>query len=423
MTFGFRHASGRRFLRDSSGAFAPLFAVLAIPMIMIIAMGIDYSNTVRLRQKLQNAADAAVLAASRLNDADAGRLAAAQRYFDAQIDDTLRPQILDANFSMDSGANKITATISADIKTFMPKAMMKTVMNVNVRSVAAVAKPDVRQLDVVMCIDATGSMSATLNAVKTNALNFESNLNAELVRRGIPAYDAMRVRVIYYRDFGGTTLNGTATNVYVYINGTYTLKKLKAGDADYWTYVGDTPPMKESTFFALPSQRSNFQTYVNPETAWGGGDLPESGLECVNSAMSSSWAKIGDVPAGGSKPIDAIYPLIVVWTDAAAHKPSYSLSLKNPTYPIAAVMPRNYTDLLAKWNNGAVIDQAKKMLVFFGNPAIVSNDNDGVADGWAKVKTWPGFMLGGTLSDGNTSMVSKIADAIASKVRTPTLTN
>src|SRR4051794_12310995 len=265
MTFGFRLASGRRFLRDSSGAFAPLFAVLAIPMVMIIAMGVDYSNTVRLRQKLQDAADTAVLAASRLNDADSGRLAAAQRYFDAQIGESLKAQVVNANFTMDSGANTITAQIAADITTFMPKAVMKNVMNINVRASAAVAKPDVRQLDVVMCIDATGSMSATLNAVKSNALNFETSLNAELVRRGIPAYDAMRVRVIYYRDFAGTTLNGSATNVYVYVNGTYTLKKLKAGDSDYWTYVGDTPPIKESSFFALPSQRSNFQTYVNPE--------------------------------------------------------------------------------------------------------------------------------------------------------------
>jgi hypothetical protein len=201
------------------------------------------------------------------------------------------------------------------------------------------------------------------------------------------------------------------------------LKKLKASDPDYWTYVGDTPPMKQSSFYALPSQRSTFQSYVNAETAWGGGDLPEAGLECVNSAMSSSWAKIGDIPAGGSKPIDSIYPLIVVWTDAAAHKPSYSISLKNPNYPAATVMPRNYTDLKAKWNNPAVIDQAKKMLVFFGNPDLNSSDADGKADGWQQVKTWPGFMLGGTLTDGNTNMVSKIADAIASKIRTPTLTN
>src|SRR3954451_22163997 len=96
----------------------------------------------------------------------------------------------------------------------------------------------------------------------------------------------------------------------------------------------------------------------------GGGDLPESGLECVNSAMSSTWAKIGDIPAGGTKPIDSIYSLIVVRTDAAAHKPSYSLSLKNPNYPPSTVMPRNYTDVGAKWNGSAVIDQSKKMLVF-----------------------------------------------------------
>ena len=56
-----------------------------------------------------------------------------------------------------------------------------------------------------MCIDATGSMSQTLNAVKTNASNFEANLNAELTKRGVRKFDLMRVRVIYYRDYGGNS--------------------------------------------------------------------------------------------------------------------------------------------------------------------------------------------------------------------------
>ena len=139
--------------------------------------------------------------------------------------------------------------------------------------------------------------------------------------------------------------------------------------------------------------------------------------------MSSPWAKIGDVPSGSTRPIDAIFPVIVVWTDAAAHHPNYSLSLKNPNYPSTAVMPRSYANLLAKWNNPSTIDQLHKMLIFFGTPDLVSTDRDGTADGWMQLEKWPGFVLGGTLGDGNAMMVSKIADAIAKKVLAPTLVN
>jgi Flp pilus assembly protein TadG len=412
------------FLRDERGNFAILFAVLAIPMAMAVAIGIDYNNAIRLKQKLQNAVDTAVLAAGRLNDPDTSRIDAAKRYFDAQIEPSLRDQIVDVAFTMDNKATNVTGTAKANIRSFMPNALMKKVLEVNVRAVSAVAKPTMRQLDVVMCIDGTGSMTPTLNAVKTNALNFESNLNAELTKRGIPAFDAMRVRVVFYRDFGGNYLSGATTTMTVYASdGSSSTKTIKSTDPNYWTYVGENPAMRESTFFPLPASRTTFQSFVNPEKAWGGGDLPESGLECVNSAMTSSWAKIGDIPASGTKPIDAIFPVILVWTDAAAHKPSYSLSLKNPNYPAATVMPRTYADLLAKWNSSAVIDQARKMLIFFGNPDLNSTDRDGTADGWMQVKKWPGFYLGGTLSDGNTMMVAKIADAIALKILAPTLVN
>jgi hypothetical protein len=301
---------------------------------------------------------------------------------------------------------------------------MQQLSPIKVHSASAVAKPEVKQLDVVMCIDATGSMSGTINAVKTNALNFESNLNSELTRRGIVAFDAMRVRVVYYRDFGGSNRTGAPVIVgWTYTGGSWVYTYMTTADPNYWRGVGDPVPIKESSFFSLPDNRSSFSAYVNPETASGGGDGPEAGLECVNSSMASAWAKPGDPVAGNARPLDAIYPLVVVWTDAPAHRPSYSVSLKNPDYPSAAVMPRSQAALAAKWADPAIIDQNRKMLVFFGNPNNVYNDLDGPADGWSAVKAWPGFILGGTLSDGNSLMVSKLADAIASRVRQPTLTH
>ena len=408
---------------DDRATLSVFFAVALAPLAMIVAMTVDYSSVSRMRQTLQSAADSAVLAASRLNDADDARVATAVRVFNGLLSPSQLAAVTSATFTMDNGANTITANISASVPTFMPKIVIQQVSPLTVNSASAVAKPEVKQLDVVMCIDATGSMSNTLNAVKTNALNFESNLNSELTRRGIVAFDAMRVRVVYYRDFGGNNRTGAPINQWVWTGSTWVLTTITTADPNYWRGVGDTPPIKESAFFSLPDNRSNFSAYVNPETASGGGDGPESGLECVNSSMASAWARPGDPVAGNARSLDAIYPLVVVWTDAPAHRPSYSVSLKNPDYPSAAVMPRSYAALAAKWADPAIIDQNRKMLVFFGNPDNVYNDNDGPADGWLAVKAWPGFILGGTLSDGNSRMVSKLADAIASRVRQPTLTH
>jgi len=395
---------------------------MLVPLTIAGAGMLSQSNVSKITTNLQSAADSAVLSASRLNDDDSKRTEAALRIFNTLVPDNIRATLTSVAFTMDANANTITADISATIPSIMPQIATPNAQQIRVRSVSAVAKPDIKQLDVVMCIDATGSMQNTINAVKTNALNFESNLNSELSNRGITAFDVMRVRVVFFRDFGGTNRTGSSYLKAVWTGTKWDYVTVTSSDPDYWKGVGDTPPIKESSFFPLPANRVDFSDYVNPESASGGGDAPESGLECVNSAMSSAWARIGDRVPGTVKSLDAVYPLVIVWTDAAAHRPSYSVSLKNPLYPAADVMPRTYNDLAAKWASPAIIDQNRKMLVFFGNPDLNSNDVDGRADGWTKVKTWPGFILGGTLSEGNSKMVSKLADAISSRIRQPTLT-
>jgi hypothetical protein len=51
----------------------------------------------------------------------------------------------------------------------------------------------------------------------------------------------------------------------------------------------------------------------------------------------------------------------------------------------------------------------------------MGTDMDGQADGWLKVKEWPSFMVGGTLTEGNSQLVARLADAISSKILIPTL--
>ena len=411
-------ARAKLFKMDTRGSLAVMFALLSVSMLLLVGMTVDYIEKSKFETKIQLAVDAGTLAAARLDDEDSQRAQIAERHFNANLTADDLALVAHKEFAMTSDKERIEGKADVVIPTRFAAILGFPSFSSTLRATAAIARPEIRQLDIVMCIDATGSMTPTINAVKANALNLETNLNAELEKRGIKAFDAMRVRAIYYRDYGGTKLTGSNR---WWFNGT-TWVLINSSHPEYWKGVGDTPPMKSSAFFNLPGDRTDFSAYVSPEAASGGGDSPESGLECVNEAMSSTWAKVGDLPNGGSKPLQAVYPVIALWTDITAHRPSYSISLKNPDYPPATKMPRTYNALRAKWDDPTVIDQNRKLLVFFGNPAMIGSDVDGPADGWLKVKEWPGFMVGGTLTEGNSQLVSKLADAIASKVLMPTLT-
>ena len=109
-------------------------------------------------------------------------------------------------------------------------------------SLAAPAAP-VRSLsyavDIVFCIDVTGSMTPILDAVKANALRFYADVQNNLVNKG-KNVDELRVRVVAFRDFAAD------------------------GDA----------AMQESPFFALPADQEDFSAFVNGLVAEGGGDAP-----------------------------------------------------------------------------------------------------------------------------------------------------
>jgi len=420
-----RRLSGKfvALLRERGGSILPIFGLTVGVLSVATAMAVDTTMFMTERSQVQQAVDGAVLSAARLNDTDAIRVQTATSFFNAHVPARLTSTLDNKKFVIDNGATKITGSVDMTYKSFFAGLTKQTVLKTTVTSEATIAKPIVRELDLVMCVDGTGSMSNTLNAVKTNALNFEKNMNDEISKRGIAPFEAMRVRVIFYRDYAGNYSGSDTYTTWVYSGGRWVSKTYTSSDPEYWSYMGDNPTLKASSFFSLPAARTDFSAYVNPESATGGGDLPESGLECVNEAMNSPWAKVGDTVASVGKPLDAVFPVIVVWTDAAAHNAGYAPSLKNPSYPTADKMPRTTAGLRAKWMDPNVIDQYRKLLVFFGNPSVTQSDYYGVATGWADVKTWPSFIVGGTLTQGNQQMVSRIADAIATKIPSPFLSH
>lgn len=129
-----------------------------------------------------------------------------------------------------------------------------------------------RNIDIVFCIDGTGSMVPCLEKVKSNALRFHEEFVAAMTDLNSDI-DSMRVKVIVFRDY--------------------------ADDGD--------EAMTESAFFELPADRAEFDKFISDITAFGGGDGPENGLEAMYYAMNSDFTT-------GSKDRQ----VIVLFTDADA---------------------------------------------------------------------------------------------------------
>ncbi len=202
-------------------------------------------------------------------------------------------------------------------------------------------------VDIVFCIDVTGSMTPILDTVKTNALRFYDDVQKNLTEKG-KNVDQLRVRVVAFRDF---VADGGAA-------------------------------MQESPFYELPSEQAQFSDFVNGLIAQGGGDAPESGLEAVSLAINSPWTASGDRRR----------QVIVVWTDT----PAQPLGAAPLPAELAGRIPANFSDLTDLWENEqGVMGSSSKRLILFAPDGPGWSDVSGV---WENVVHHPS-QAGGGLSD------------------------
>ncbi|MCC3407150.1 MAG: VWA domain-containing protein [Microcoleus sp. PH2017_10_PVI_O_A] len=170
-------------------------------------------------------------------------------------------------------------------------------------------------VDLVMCIDGTGSMGHLIEEVKSLALKFYDELEAEMKVQS-KKVEQLRARVIVFRD--------------------------------YWADSADKV-MQCSEFFDLRSQSSDFANFVSPIEADGGGDEPENGLEAVGLALKSNWEK-GDFSKQRY--------VVVLFTDASAH--SLDKGPKPSHYPND--IPKTFNDLTDYWHE--MPTPVKRLLLF-----------------------------------------------------------
>jgi hypothetical protein len=172
-------------------------------------------------------------------------------------------------------------------------------------------------VDIVFCVDVTGSMTPILDQVKTNALGFYDDVQSNLVEKGKNVAQ-LRVRVIAFRDF----------------------------------FADGSAALEESPFFALPEERAGFSEFVNGLIAQGGGDAPESGLEAVALAVNSPWTTTGDRRR----------QVVVVWTDQPAHPLDPSVLPAD----LSSRVPADFSALTDLWEDeqGPMGSSAKRLILF-----------------------------------------------------------
>lgn len=177
-------------------------------------------------------------------------------------------------------------------------------------------------IDIVFVVDATESMSSWLETVKFNVLRLGDDLRDSMTTEG-KTIESLRVRLIVYRD------------------------------------IFDDPEsaFELTPFFDLPSEKLEFERAVKDIIAFGGGDLPESGLEALFLAMRSPWRK---------EPRDLNRRhVVVLFTDADSHDIGRA---EIPKKFAQEPHPKSFSDLKFLWDstdgNDLLNRQGKRLLLF-----------------------------------------------------------
>ena len=187
-------------------------------------------------------------------------------------------------------------------------------------------------VDLVYCIDGTGSMSPCIEATKKAAKSLHSDIVKALAGKSRIVQE-LRLKIIVFRDFS----------------------------------YDDDEAIEESKFFTLPDEITDCEAFINKIEAKGGGEEPESALEALHLAFNSKWKESlqGDFKRRH---------VVVLFTDASAHKlndVTYREKAEtNDLYPND--VPRDLNEFMNEWDEK--MDDTAKRLVIFAPDAVPWNE-------------------------------------------------
>lgn len=373
---------GARFIASRSGNVGLIFAIAIGPISMATALTIEYSRFERSYSTLVSNADAAILASAEvisrnlhLPDYKINSLlhTTFNNFMDSNLDTAKNGITYSAELSFSRETKKVGVQLNFLQQTAYSSIFGGRNFTSNPYVEAQISTTTENYVfDIVMCIDATGSMQPTLNSVQANAQSFDAQLRTEL---GIGQNDErfkIRVRPIYFRDWQDT---------YYY---------------QYYPWYYRDGLIQSPDFYDLDSASdvASFQSFLNSEYAFAGFDYPEASGACMNEGMRSNWY---DVENQTDFPEDenlTVFPIVVVWTDNAIQNLSLTKAYMSPT------QPSTYASFESQWNDPNIIPQDPKLMILFGPKDYV---------GWSTVQHWDNFVHGGSITAGNSGAISIIA--------------
>ena len=198
-------------------------------------------------------------------------------------------------------------------------------------------------VDIVLCIDVTMSMAPVLEGVKSSAVSFHERLDSVMQTKG-KSISQLRLKVIAFRDFGD-----------------------RGDDA-----------LEETPFFTLPDGAAQYEQAVKALHPYGGGDIPESGMEALAVAVRAPW----------ERGLDRRRHVIVMFTDAPAHPLGSPAARASGHYPQSIAATED--DLFEEWgyqgSQGAVMENSAKRLLLFAPDAKPWVE---IADSWNNIIFFP----------------------------------
>ena len=163
-----------RFWRDRAGVTAMLFGLTLIPMLGFVGGAIDFANAYQHRTKLQNAVDAATLAAGREVDLGASEgeaIAAANKVLQSNLGEDF-PAGASVNFNI--SGKTVTATGNLNVDTYILGVLGVNQFPVQVTSIVNISGGT---LELALVLDNSGSMSGSkLRDLKAAAKNLTQTL-------------------------------------------------------------------------------------------------------------------------------------------------------------------------------------------------------------------------------------------------------
>ncbi|MEO1187858.1 MAG: vWA domain-containing protein [Pseudomonadota bacterium] len=344
-------------VNDSRGATAIVFALLLLPLVLVVGLAIDVSRQVGAKQKIIYAADAAALAGARALQ-------------DSSLSDDAVKEIISESFAanrdhgwnnlacgsitpqVNRGQSTVNLEVECKIATVFPDILHNTEqLNVAHESESHIILPS---MDIALMLDMSGSMEdgTRLSDLKSGAKNLISTL--------LSAQSGQRVRIalIPY---------GDAVNAGIY--GNRAQGKLDDNDADgdgarvcvsrrensiseftdhapvAFHWVGDLTGIycDEPMIVPLSSDADMLKVAIDAMDAKGRSTAGHLGIAWSWYALSSKWA---DIWPDGSKPLPNGDPhvtkVVVMMTDGVFNAYRTSSDDRRPGYEASPVATKEF---------------------------------------------------------------------------------